>query len=114
MHPTCPHVKPLPKVPPTVKMRVIGKLSLQYDDHLVHEATNYQKFERHMFEYWSGLNVLPSMHNPVPVGPFSTEVLWFYVPDTDCEYEEKDGGEKEGLYNAGYGKQDDNAMGDIA
>ncbi|KAG5337113.1 hypothetical protein C0989_010734 [Termitomyces sp. Mn162] len=80
MHPTCPHVKPLPKVPPTVKMRVIGKLSLQYDDHLVHEATNYQKFERHMFEYWSGLNVLPSMHNPVPVGPFSTEVLWFLCP----------------------------------
>ncbi|KAG6877381.1 hypothetical protein C0993_007901 [Termitomyces sp. T159_Od127] len=88
MHPTCEHLKPPPEVPPTVKMRVIGKLSLKYDEHLVREAANYESFEKHMFQHWSGFNVLPPMHDPVPVGALVPQFYGYYVPESDFDDDE--------------------------
>ncbi|KAG6842861.1 hypothetical protein H0H93_003149, partial [Arthromyces matolae] len=56
MHPTCSHVKPPPEVPPTVRVGVVGKLSNKHDEHLAREAVNYESFEDHFYQHWSGLN----------------------------------------------------------
>ncbi|KAF8065394.1 hypothetical protein FPV67DRAFT_1419684 [Lyophyllum atratum] len=84
-HPTCEHLSPPVPVPPTVKMRVVAKLSNEDDDHLQRESRNYQKFERHMYEEWSGFNVLPPMHDPVPVGAMVPRFYGYYVPEEEDE-----------------------------
>ncbi|KAF5378310.1 hypothetical protein D9615_008782 [Tricholomella constricta] len=81
MHPTCEHIKPPPEVPPTVKVRVVAKLSDSGDKHLASEAKNYQEFKKHMFENWSGLNVLQPMHDPVPVGALVPQFYGYYERD---------------------------------
>ncbi|KAG6882736.1 hypothetical protein C0992_010816, partial [Termitomyces sp. T32_za158] len=85
MHPRCPHIMAPSDVPPTAKMRVIGKLSLKHDEHLVREAANYESFEKHMFQHWSGFNVLPPMHDPVPVGALVPQFYGYYVPESDFD-----------------------------
>ncbi|KAG6843743.1 hypothetical protein H0H87_001044 [Tephrocybe sp. NHM501043] len=95
MHPTCEHIKPPLEVPPTVKMRVVGKISLARDVHLAQEATNYELFEQHMFEHWSGLNVVPPMHDPVPVGALVPQYYGYYVPDEDSDDEKGTEGKEE-------------------
>ncbi|KAG6911422.1 hypothetical protein DXG01_016519 [Tephrocybe rancida] len=97
-HPTCKHVTPPPDVPPTVKVRVVSKISLQGDGHLVKEAANYETFERHMFEHWSGFNVLPPMHDPVPVGALVPQFYGYYIPEERFVEEQEQyeaGGEKD-------------------
>ncbi|KAG6851843.1 hypothetical protein C0991_005553, partial [Blastosporella zonata] len=89
-HPTCEHVKPPPEVPPTVKMRVVGKTSLEDDRHLVNEAANYEAFEKHFFEHWSGLNMLPPLRDPVPVGALVPQYYGYYVPVQDCDEDADD------------------------
>ncbi|GLB34456.1 hypothetical protein LshimejAT787_0200210 [Lyophyllum shimeji] len=93
-NPTCAHLTPMPRdVPPTVKMRVVAKLSNEGDEHLAREARNYGRFERHVYEHWSGFNVLPPMHDPVPVAPLVPRFYGYYVPeDKDEEVEEEEGG----------------------
>ncbi|KAG6811279.1 hypothetical protein H0H92_008227 [Tricholoma furcatifolium] len=83
MHPTCTHIQPPPKVPPTTKMRVVAKLSHRADRHLANEAKNYEVFERHMCENWTGFNVLPPMHDPVPVGALVPQYYGYYVAEQD-------------------------------
>ncbi|KAG5647168.1 hypothetical protein DXG03_001123 [Asterophora parasitica] len=99
MNPTCEHVKPPPEVPPTVRVRVVAKLSNYGDDHLKNEADNYQMFARHMFETWSGLNVLPPMHDPVPLGALVPRFYGYYVrqpeDDDDEGLVEDEGGDEE-------------------
>jgi len=67
---------------------VVAKLSNEGDEHLAREARNYQRFERHMFEEWSGYNVLPPMHDPVPVVPLVPRFYGYYVPEDEDEEEE--------------------------
>lgn len=89
-HPTCEHLPRLPPAPPAVKVRVVAKLSKEGDGHLKTEADNYQKFDRHMFENWSGLNVVPPIHDPVPVGALVPQFYGYYTPP-EADTEEKKG-----------------------
>jgi len=79
MCPTCKHIVPPEPEPPTVKVRVVAKLSNERDEHLARESKNYQRFERHMFEDRSGLNVLL----PVLVGALVPRLYGYYVPEED-------------------------------
>ena len=87
--PTCSHIESSssPKsAPPTVKVRVVAKLSVDGDVHLRREARNYQCFPQHFFEHWSGLNLLDEMEDPVPLGPIVPQFYGYYTPegkDTD-------------------------------
>ncbi|KAJ3523756.1 hypothetical protein NMY22_g11302 [Coprinellus aureogranulatus] len=67
----------------TVKVKVVAKMSLEKDAHLEREAKNYQEFPKHFFEHWSGYNILPPLHDPVPVGALVPQFYGYYVPDGD-------------------------------
>ncbi|KAF5378317.1 hypothetical protein D9615_008774 [Tricholomella constricta] len=95
LHPTCEHIKPPPEVPPTVKVRVVAKLSNPGDTHLASEAENYQDFKKHMFENWSGLNILPPMHDPVPVGALVPQFYGYYEWDRYSDSDDDDETEDE-------------------
>jgi len=87
LNPLCEHLRatPRPVVPQTVKVRLVAKLSKEEDEHLEKEARNYQRFERHMFEHWNGLNVLPPMHDPIPLGALVPQFYGHYVPEPETE-----------------------------
>ncbi|KAF8881986.1 hypothetical protein BD779DRAFT_1544303 [Infundibulicybe gibba] len=81
--PLCAHLQAIQDanpVPPTAKVRVTAKLSIQHDNHLAREAKNYQKFPDHFFEHWSGYNVVPPLHDPVPVAPLVPQFYGYYTP----------------------------------
>jgi hypothetical protein len=90
--PTCPHLSSLLPVPPTVKVGVVAKMSMRYDMHLEREAGNYQDFERHLSEHWSGWNFLQRTQKLVPVSAVVPQFYGYYVPEWDCveEEDEKD------------------------
>lgn len=82
--PYCKHyagTDPYKAHPPTARVRVVAKLSKRGDDHLLQEAENYQAFPRHMFEHWSGFNVVPPLHDPVPASAIVPQFYGHYVPD---------------------------------
>lgn len=84
--PTCSHIERTPSpqsTPPTVKVRVVAKLSVKGDVHLRREARNYQCFPQHFFEHWSGLNLLEEMINPVPLGPLVPQFYGYYIPEDE-------------------------------
>jgi len=88
--PHCRHIQEslrCEKVPPTAKVSVVAKLSKQYDKHLDYEAKNYQSFPTHLFEHWNGYNVIPPLHDPVPVGAVVPQFYGYYVPETNKEEE---------------------------
>ncbi|KAG5641724.1 hypothetical protein DXG03_004383 [Asterophora parasitica] len=99
MHPTCEHLNPRPEVPPTVRVRVVVKLSNPDNLHLERGATNYQLFPRHMFETWSGLNALPPMHDPFPIEALVPQLYGYYVrqPEEDDgeDFVADEGGDEE-------------------
>ncbi|KAI0046801.1 hypothetical protein FA95DRAFT_1559755 [Auriscalpium vulgare] len=70
-------------VPPTATVRVAAKLSFYGDPQLRLEAINYQRFPKHLFEYWSGYNILPPERDPVPVRPVVPQFYGYYCPDLD-------------------------------
>jgi len=81
--PYCSHIQELlecEKVPLTAKANVAVKLSKQYDPHLACEAENYQSFPTHLFEHWSGYNIIPPLHDPVPIGAVVPQFYGYYVP----------------------------------
>ncbi|KAI0046803.1 hypothetical protein FA95DRAFT_1519847 [Auriscalpium vulgare] len=78
--PTCAH-RMTDTALPSATVSVAAKLSLEGDAHLAREARNYQAFPRHMFEHWSGYNVLPPLHNPTPVGAVVPQFFGYYVPE---------------------------------
>jgi hypothetical protein len=91
--PHCSHIqesKRDEKVPPTVKVGVAAKLSMRYDAHLDREANNYQAFPAHLFEHWSGYNIIEPLHEPVPVGAVLPQFYGHYVPEKNSDGDEKD------------------------
>lgn len=87
-NPTCEHLLAHLPTPPTAKFRVMAKLSLEGDYHLWSEARNYQTFDQHMFEHWSGLNKLPE-ENLCSVGALVPQFYGYYVPQ--LKDDEKEG-----------------------
>jgi hypothetical protein len=86
--PYCSHVQEslrCEKVPLTAKVNVAVKLSKPYDAHLAREAENYQSFPSHLFEHWNGYNVIPPLHDPVPVGAVVPQFYGYYVPEKNKE-----------------------------
>jgi hypothetical protein len=86
--PHCPHIQESTrdeKVPPTVKLNVAAKLSRPYDAHLGREANNYQSFSAHLFEHWSGYNIIQPLHDPVPVGAVLPQFYGYYVPEKNLD-----------------------------
>ena len=80
--PYCEHLRRLTSSihPLTTKVRVTAKLSVKHDKHLDREAKNYQQFPKHFFEHWSGYNLLPPIHDPVPIGPLVPQFYGYYIP----------------------------------
>ena len=105
----------------TVRVKVVAKMSLEKDLHLEREARNYQEFPRHFFEHWSGYNVLPPSHDPVPVGALVPQFYGYYVPDEtvpvtiwrtgqkggEGEEDEESDGSEEGEDEVSEGRADD-------
>ncbi|KAF9219164.1 hypothetical protein BS17DRAFT_789925 [Gyrodon lividus] len=75
----CAHKTFLP-VPRTTKFTVAAKLSIQYDRHLMWEAENYQNFPEHLFQHWNGYNIVPPIHDPVPVHAVVPQFYGYYIP----------------------------------
>lgn len=80
--PYCEHMNKGP-VPRTARVSVAAKLALDgysgiNERHLRLEASNYQKFPRHMFEHYSGYNVIAPIHEPTPVGAVAPQFYGFY------------------------------------
>ena len=78
MHGIPCHSHPVPR---TATFRVVAKLSIQHDPHLAQEARNYLAFPRHFFEHWNGYNIIPPLHDPVPVGALCPQFYGYYTPD---------------------------------
>jgi hypothetical protein len=87
-NPTCPHLSSTSPIPPTAKVRVVAKLSMNGDQHLDRETRNYQDFDQHMFEHLSGLNKVPRLNDLCPVGALVPQFYGYYVPQLK-EDEEK-------------------------
>ena len=79
--PLCSHLRRTESVPLTTRVTVVAKLSIQWDDHLVREGQNYQSFPNHLFEHWSGYNLVPPLRDPVPVGAVVPQFYGYYVPE---------------------------------
>ena len=71
------------KHPLRTTVRVTAKLSMQGDAHLNRESRNYQAFPDHFFQHWNGYNVVPPLHEPVPVGALVPQYYGHYIPDED-------------------------------
>ncbi|KIJ61098.1 hypothetical protein HYDPIDRAFT_31609 [Hydnomerulius pinastri MD-312] len=95
----CPHKQFLgpPPVPRTAKFEVAAKLSIQHDRHLAREAENYQNFPEHFFEHWNGYNLIPPIHDPVPVNALVPQFYGYYKPVKEkAKPKHKSKGEGEG------------------
>ncbi|KAI0064465.1 hypothetical protein BV25DRAFT_1836826 [Artomyces pyxidatus] len=79
--PVCEHrAERRGKVPPTATVRLAVKLSIEDDPQLHREAMNYQRFPKHLFQHWSGYNVVRPINDPVPVGAVVPQFYGYYVP----------------------------------
>jgi hypothetical protein len=70
-------------------VRVTAKLSMQGDVHLDRESLNYQAFPDHFFQHWNGYNVVPPLHEPVPVGALVPQYYGYYTPNEDTPVRKK-------------------------
>ncbi|KAH7928357.1 hypothetical protein BV22DRAFT_1030839 [Leucogyrophana mollusca] len=68
-------------VPLTARVEVAAKLSIEDDPHLAREADNYQAFPGYLFEHYNGYNIVPPLHDPVPVGAVVPQFYGHYLPD---------------------------------
>ncbi|KJA16343.1 hypothetical protein HYPSUDRAFT_58280 [Hypholoma sublateritium FD-334 SS-4] len=84
----CEHEARRNREPTTFKARVAVKLSLPDDEHLDHEAENYQRFPTHFFQHWSGYNVVPPIHDPTPARAIVPQFYGYYVPEDASEDED--------------------------
>lgn len=76
-------------------MTVAAKVALQGRDarHLLdNEAKIYNAFPEHLMQHWCGLNIVPPIKEPVPVGAVVPRFYGFYqfVEDNDSEKSESD------------------------
>ena len=96
--PYCEHLDDGVPRPPTSKVSVTAKLTIpddHYESHSQHlrdEARVYQEFPRHLYEHWTGYNVVPPIMDPVPVGAVVPQFFGYYVPDIE------NGPKKEGKF----------------
>lgn len=87
--PYCPHIQKLDfgdfaTHPLTARVRVAAKLSMEDDDHLEREASNYQRFPDYFFEQYSGYHLVPDLRQVIPVGAIVPQFYGYYVPDESC------------------------------
>ncbi|KAH6908895.1 hypothetical protein BKA70DRAFT_1103452 [Coprinopsis sp. MPI-PUGE-AT-0042] len=68
-----------------VRFRATAKLSKEGDHHLPRERENYESFPGHWYERWTGLNLVPPFHDPVPCGPVVPQYYGYYVPTASVE-----------------------------
>ncbi|KAH7915961.1 hypothetical protein BJ138DRAFT_1140844 [Hygrophoropsis aurantiaca] len=78
---TCKHGDERRPVPQTARMQVAAKFSIERDSHLEREANNYQAFPSHLSEHWNGYNIVPPIHEPVPIGAVVPQFYGYYFPD---------------------------------
>jgi hypothetical protein len=52
------------------------------------ETRNYQDFDQHMFEHFSGLNKVRPLNDPSPVGALVPQFYGYYVPQLKEDEEE--------------------------
>lgn len=76
----CEHMPDRHLRPRTAMFQVAAKLSVQYDEHIVKEAENYQSFPDHFFQHWNGYNIVRPLHNPVPVHALVPQFYGYFVP----------------------------------
>ena len=73
--------------PPSHRVSVTAKLSFPNDkvdahaNQLVNEARAYTSFKDHIFEHWSGYNLLAPLGAPVPIGAVAPQFYGFYEPE---------------------------------
>ncbi|TEB31041.1 hypothetical protein FA13DRAFT_1629701 [Coprinellus micaceus] len=80
--PLCKHLAEREQPPSlTASVSVVAKLSHPDDDHLPHEAKNYQTFPTHFFQHFTGFNQLRPLHDPFPVGALVPQFYGYYVPE---------------------------------
>jgi hypothetical protein len=80
--PLCKHLAEREQPPSlTASVSVVAKLSHPDDDHLPHEAKNYQAFPTHFFQHFTGFNQLRPLHDPFPVGALVPQFYGYYVPE---------------------------------
>jgi hypothetical protein len=68
---------------PTGQVTVVAKTAFPRSEArslLRNEGKIYDKMPRHMSEEWCGLNMVPPLAAPVPVGPIAPKFYGFYVP----------------------------------
>jgi hypothetical protein len=78
---SCPHS---PTVPLTAKVKVAAKLAFNNTSdcqHLLREAQAYRAFPSYLFQHYNGYNIVPPLHDPVPVGAVVPQFYGYYVPD---------------------------------
>ncbi|KAF8623831.1 hypothetical protein AX15_006158 [Amanita polypyramis BW_CC] len=69
--------------PPIARVNLVAKLSTG-DDHLEHEANIYKEFPQHIFEHWSGYNVMAPLNQyPVPLGAVVPQYYGYYEPEKE-------------------------------
>ncbi|KAF9233305.1 hypothetical protein BU15DRAFT_54068, partial [Melanogaster broomeanus] len=82
----CQHrIFPSSPVPRTARFNVAAKLSIENDRHLAREAQNYQKFPEHFFQNYNGYNIVPPIHDPVPVHALVPQFYGYYTPSPGSE-----------------------------
>ncbi|KAJ7583587.1 hypothetical protein C8J56DRAFT_1055338 [Mycena floridula] len=80
--PCCRHLRSPESLPTTTRVRVVAKLSKEHDLHLEREGKAYQKLPSHMFQHWSGYNIIKPVYSPVPIGPIVPQFYGYYVPES--------------------------------
>ncbi|KAF9233295.1 hypothetical protein BU15DRAFT_54086, partial [Melanogaster broomeanus] len=58
---------------------------IENDRHLAREAQNYQKFPEHFFQNYNGYNIVPPIHDPVPVHALVPQFYGYYTPGPGSE-----------------------------
>jgi len=72
-------------VPRTTKFTVTAKLSLEHDNHLSREASNYLQFPDHFFRHYNGYTTIPQLSSIVPVHAIVPQFYGYYKPQAPKE-----------------------------
>ncbi|KAG6379324.1 hypothetical protein JVT61DRAFT_11783 [Boletus reticuloceps] len=70
-----------------VILSVIAKLSLEDDDQLANEGSNYERFPEHFFRHYTGYNLIDQLHAVVPVNAVVPQFYGYYTPDSEEDKE---------------------------
>ncbi|KAK2459359.1 hypothetical protein APHAL10511_008623 [Amanita phalloides] len=67
--------------PLTARVSLVAKLSTG-DEHLDREAAHYEGFPEHLFEHWTGYNMVAPLYEPTPVNAVIPQYYGYYEFDT--------------------------------